>query len=63
MVGQFVDVNPAIGQDAAISIDVANAGGGGNNTFQTLRSLRSGNARHSFSPGFSEIDFPVAGAA
>ena len=36
MVGEFVNVDAAVGQDALISVDVADAGGGGDNSFQAF---------------------------
>ena len=40
MVGQFVDVDAAISQDALIAIDETNAGIGSGNAFQALAAVR-----------------------
>ena len=42
VVGQFVNVDAAIGEHAGIAIDVANSGIRRGNAFQTLWTLRSG---------------------
>jgi hypothetical protein len=49
VVGQFMNVNSAIGKDATVTIDVANVGVGGNNTFQTFGGRGAGHARHGLS--------------
>jgi len=36
VIGQFVNIDPAIGKDATVSIDIANARIGGDNAFQTF---------------------------
>ncbi len=46
VVGKFVNVDAAVGQDALISVDVANAGGGGDYSFQALGGVRGGQAGH-----------------
>jgi hypothetical protein len=40
MIGQFVDVDAAIGKDALIAIDETNAGIGSGNAFQALAAVR-----------------------
>jgi hypothetical protein len=55
MLGQFVNVDAAIGKNAAVSIDVTNAGVGGNDAFQTFRGLSAGHAGHSLSLSFKMI--------
>src|SRR5205823_9765406 len=45
VVSEFVNVDAAISQDALVSIDVADAGDGGDNSFQAFGGLR-GQARH-----------------
>src|ERR1700685_3955826 len=49
MVGEFVNVDAAIGKDAAVAIDITNAGGGGNNAFQAFTGRSAGHAGHNFS--------------
>jgi len=49
MLRQFVNVNAAIGKDAAVAIDITNAGVGGNNAFQAFRGRSAGHAGHSLS--------------
>ncbi len=39
MVGEFVDVDAAIGENAAFSVDVANLGIGSNDSLESLRGL------------------------
>jgi|SRR5271170_2561805 len=46
MVRQFVDVDAAIRQYAAISVDVANPGSGGNDALKSLGGLSCGDTRH-----------------
>ncbi len=46
MVGQFVDVDAAVGKHALIAIDEANAGIGSSNAFQPLAAVRR--RRHEF---------------
>ncbi len=46
VVSEFVNVDAAVGQDALIPVDVADAGGGGDNSFQTLGGLGGGQAGH-----------------
>ena len=48
MFGKFVNVNAAIGKDAAVAIDITNAGVGGDDAFQALR-RSAGHAGHRFS--------------
>src|SRR5260370_14200858 len=59
MFGQFVNVNAAIGKHAAVSIDIANAGIGGDNAFQTF-SEAAANAGHNLSLG--QIDYRCSAA-
>src|SRR5271156_1980101 len=46
VLGQIVDVIPAIGEHSRVAVDVANAGCGGNNAFQSLGCLQARYARH-----------------
>ena len=46
MVGEFVNVDAAIGQNAAISVDVANLGSGGNDALKSLGGVSCGHAGH-----------------
>ena len=46
VVGQFVNVDAAIGQNALLAVDIANAGVGGDYSFQTFRGVRGGQAGH-----------------
>jgi hypothetical protein len=48
VVGQFVYVDAAIGKNAAIPIDVADLGVGGDDSFESLRGVICGEARHEF---------------
>jgi hypothetical protein len=40
--GQFVDVDATIGEDAAVAVDVANLGRGGDNSLKSFGSLVCG---------------------
>ena len=46
LVGQFVNVDAAIGQNAAISVDVADLGSGGNDALKSLGGMSRGHAGH-----------------
>ena len=46
MVGKFVNVDAAIGEDPLVSVDVANAGICGDYSFQALGGVRGGQAGH-----------------
>ena len=46
VVGQFVNVDAAVGEDALISVDVADAGIGSDDSFQALGGVRGGQAGH-----------------
>src|SRR4029077_8115330 len=54
MIGEFMDVNATIGKHAAVSIDITNAGVGGDITFQTF-SEGAANAGHNLS--LRQIDY------
>jgi hypothetical protein len=49
MIGQFVDIDATVSQNALVSIDVTDAGGGGDNSFQTLGNMRRGHTGHTSS--------------
>src|SRR5580658_4701311 len=49
VIGQFVNVDPAIGKNAAFAVDIANAGISGNDTFQAFRGRSTGHAGHNLS--------------
>src|SRR5581483_6939187 len=53
ILGQVMDINATVGQDAPVSIYVADAGDGGDNAFQTLgrQSGRRHKASHSTDAG------------
>src|SRR5712692_11778228 len=44
--GQLVDVNAPVGQNAQFSVDVADAGSGGDHSLQTLCGVCGGQAGH-----------------
>ena len=46
MVGQFVDVNPAIGEHPEVAVDVANLGRGGDHALQPFGRVHGGQAGH-----------------
>src|ERR1700730_9363207 len=45
-VGQIVDVVSAIGEHSLVTVDVANAGGGSDNPFQSFGGVQARNAGH-----------------
>ena len=49
MLGQFVNVDTAIGKNAAVTIDITDAGAGGNNALHAFGCLSAGHAGHSLS--------------
>src|SRR5580658_10763722 len=58
--GQFMNVNAAIGKNAAVAIDVTNAGVGSNNAFQSFRGRSAAHARHSLSLNWIDYLLPEA---
>ncbi len=46
VVGQFVNVDATVGQNAPLPIDVANAGGGSDHSLQPLRGVCGSHAGH-----------------
>ena len=40
VVGEFVNINTAVGQNALLAVDVADTGGGGNYAFESLWGVR-----------------------
>jgi hypothetical protein len=46
VVGQFVDIKATVGQDAALAVYVTNAGGGGDNAFQSFGRMSSRQTGH-----------------
>src|SRR6202030_2350944 len=46
VVGQIVDVIPAIGEHSLVTVDLANAGGGSDNPFQSFGGVQARNAGH-----------------
>ena len=46
VVGKFVNVDTAVGEDPLVSVDEANAGICGDDSFQALRGVRGGQAGH-----------------
>src|SRR5271169_1421551 len=49
MIGEFVDINATIGQDTLLSIDVTDAGGGGDYSLQPFGGVRRGHTGHASS--------------
>src|SRR5580658_2648624 len=56
VLGQFMNVNAAIGKNAAVAIDVTNAGVGSNNAFQSF--WGRSHARHSLSLNWIDYLLP-----
>src|SRR5579864_5610496 len=52
---QFVDIDPSIGQDAPISVDVTNLGRGRNDAFHTFGRMICGHAGHWFLASIAEL--------
>src|ERR1051326_8731797 len=48
VIGEFVDVDAAISQHAAIAIDITDLGTGGDNSLKSFGSVRCGHAGHQF---------------
>src|ERR1700693_1200780 len=49
MIGQFMNIDAAIGKNSTVSIDIANAGVGGDNSFHAFGAGGAGDAGHSLS--------------
>src|ERR1700688_145103 len=49
MIGQFMNIDAAIGKNSTVSIDIANAGIGGDNSFHAFGAGGAGDAGHSLS--------------
>src|SRR5580704_12319374 len=61
VVGQIVDVVAAIGEDSLVTVDVADAGGGGDYPFESLGGVQAGDAGHGSSLAM-RMDFVASGA-
>src|SRR5579862_813516 len=58
LMSEFVDINAAIGEDAAISVDVTNLGGGGDYALKSFGGIVCGHAGHGFLASIAKL--PVA---